>query len=88
MAGGIYYLPNPYETVTVLSEAYFTHLACNEPVEGLMTGEIPTVKLSKYIEKLNWWRRYEYHYMEWRARTGIWIQKELFRRIARFHDTK
>ena len=53
-----------------------------------MTGEIPTVKLSKYIERLNWWQRYEYYYMEWKARTSIWIQKELFGRIARFHDTK
>jgi hypothetical protein len=71
-------------TVTVLSDAFFTHLACGQPQDGLSDIKIPNVsqELDKYISTLSRWKRWEYKYMKTKALSLIWLEKEIFRRIA------
>jgi hypothetical protein len=81
--------PPTKQTITVLADSFFTNIVCNESVDGLyMNGAIPNVsRLDAYIKQLGWWRGWEYKYMTTKAKASIWMEKELFRRIAKFTDT-
>ena len=74
----------PSDTIIVLSESFFTYLACNEPVDTLAIGHIPDMQLSKYVEELSWLQRCKHYFVHKRAIMAIKIEKEFFRRIATF----
>ena len=83
--------PPTNNTITVLADSFFTNLVCQKSVDELFQSEdkIPDIsQLDTYIRSKSWWKRCEYKYMKTKAKTLIWVEKELFRKIATFNDTK
>jgi hypothetical protein len=75
----------PSETVTILSDAFFTNLACGANIAGLYAGKFDgLVDLEGYAGRLAWRERVYLRYMVMKARISIWMDKELFTRIATF----
>jgi Protein of unknown function (DUF1365) len=76
----------PLETVTILSDAFFTNLACGGDIAGLFEGKFDKgVDLEGYnAGRLEWRERLYFRYMVMKARISIWMQQEVFRRIATF----
>lgn len=75
-------------TITVLSDNYFTRLACSYPPVDTCTPDssIPSISgIDGYISHMNWQHRLYLKYMKTKARLELWSQTELFKRIATFH---
>lgn len=82
--------PPAKQIITVLTDSYFTNLACNEPVDGLFVADkvIPDVsQLELFVKGLGFCKWVEYRYMFTKAKLMIWMEREFFGRIATFHDT-
>jgi hypothetical protein len=79
--------PPTNNTVLVLTDSFFTNLVCHESLDGLYTGTMPDLsKLDTHFGQLTWWKQCEYKYMKMKAKVSIWVDKELFRRIATFNN--
>ena len=83
--------PPAENSITVLTDSFFTNLVCQESLDGLYKtdGMIPDMsKFEAYIGQLDWWRRCEYKYMKTRARMLIWAEGAFFRQIATCSETE
>jgi hypothetical protein len=77
--------PPSKQTVTILSDAFFTNLACKQPLAGLADDTID-FDLDACTKEFNLWKRMGYRYMKIRAMMNMWLERELFQRIATFHS--
>jgi cyclopropane-fatty-acyl-phospholipid synthase len=75
----------PSETVTILSDAFFTNLVCGADIAGFYEGKFDKqVDLEGIAGRLDWRERVYLRYMVIKARISIWMDQEFFRRIATF----
>src|ERR1700694_4988228 len=74
---------NSGPTITILSDTFFTNIACHLPLDGLSHGPIPdTSHLDHYITTLPLLQNWKYNYMKQKVLTISSLEKYFFKKIA------